>query len=296
MLRGRVCPRATRGSTTRHHSREAGDRRRAWPLGGVVRPRRVVRFARLIHRSGRVLGGPAVRAAYSGSLSLLRLPRIVVPHLQPMGQSACGREELRYRDATLAEGVLMGIESHTSGGERERYERIAATAIEVIQEVIGLAQGGPTPLDLVVRNITTLTDDAVALSASTPSSPGLRSAPLATERGATALPQPRPSTSIRQIATLDDQIAIERGGFAEAISDAKQACKELAAVSGHPDPSLLHAITAALTCVNVRCQMLGQLVDERTDAVSSLSGVTRRPIDDSRVIVKATDELVCWTG
>jgi len=33
------------------------------PSGGVERPRRVVRFARLIHRRGRVLGGPAVRAA-----------------------------------------------------------------------------------------------------------------------------------------------------------------------------------------------------------------------------------------
>ncbi len=33
------------------------------PLGGVERPRRVVRFARLIHRRGRDLGGPAARAA-----------------------------------------------------------------------------------------------------------------------------------------------------------------------------------------------------------------------------------------
>jgi hypothetical protein len=30
----------------------------------------MVRFARLIHRRGRVLGGPAVRAASGGSLSL----------------------------------------------------------------------------------------------------------------------------------------------------------------------------------------------------------------------------------
>ncbi len=29
------------------------------PLGGVERPRRLVRFARLIHRRGRVLGGPS---------------------------------------------------------------------------------------------------------------------------------------------------------------------------------------------------------------------------------------------
>jgi hypothetical protein len=50
------------------------------PFGGVVRPRREVRFARLIHRRGRVLGGPAVRAACGGSLSLTWLPRTVVPN------------------------------------------------------------------------------------------------------------------------------------------------------------------------------------------------------------------------
>jgi len=36
------------------------------PLGGVERPRRVVRFARLLHRPGRILGGPEVRAASGG--------------------------------------------------------------------------------------------------------------------------------------------------------------------------------------------------------------------------------------
>jgi hypothetical protein len=39
-------------------------------LGGVERPRRMVRFARLIHRRGRDFGGPAVRAASGGSPSL----------------------------------------------------------------------------------------------------------------------------------------------------------------------------------------------------------------------------------
>jgi hypothetical protein len=37
---------------------------------GVERPGRVVRFARLIDRRGRVLGGPAVRAACGGRLKL----------------------------------------------------------------------------------------------------------------------------------------------------------------------------------------------------------------------------------
>jgi hypothetical protein len=41
------------------------------PLGGVERPGRVVRFARLIHRPVRVLGGPAVRAASGGNLKRL---------------------------------------------------------------------------------------------------------------------------------------------------------------------------------------------------------------------------------
>jgi hypothetical protein len=36
------------------------------PLGGVKRPRRVVRFARLIERHGRDLGGPAAHAAFGG--------------------------------------------------------------------------------------------------------------------------------------------------------------------------------------------------------------------------------------
>jgi hypothetical protein len=48
------------------------------PLGGVERPRRVVRFARLIQRPGRVLGGPAVGAAFGGNLSLFWLPPSVI--------------------------------------------------------------------------------------------------------------------------------------------------------------------------------------------------------------------------
>jgi hypothetical protein len=43
----------------------------------VERPRRVVRFARL-QRRGRDLGGPMVRAAFGGNLSLSWLPRSVM--------------------------------------------------------------------------------------------------------------------------------------------------------------------------------------------------------------------------
>ena len=40
----------------------------------------MVRFARLIHRRGRALGGPSVRAAFGGNLSVPCLPPRVVPH------------------------------------------------------------------------------------------------------------------------------------------------------------------------------------------------------------------------
>jgi hypothetical protein len=50
------------------------------PLGGMERPRRAVRFARLIHRRGRDLGGPSARAAFGGNLTLPWLPHRVIPH------------------------------------------------------------------------------------------------------------------------------------------------------------------------------------------------------------------------
>jgi hypothetical protein len=53
----------------------------AWPLGGVVRPRRVVRFARLVHAAWLRSGEPAVRAAFGGTLSLNWQPRNVAWHL-----------------------------------------------------------------------------------------------------------------------------------------------------------------------------------------------------------------------
>ena len=61
------------------------------PSGGVERPGRKVRFARLIHRPGRVLGGPVVRAACGGNLSLILWPRRVVPRRHRAG--TCGMVE-----------------------------------------------------------------------------------------------------------------------------------------------------------------------------------------------------------
>jgi hypothetical protein len=54
------------------------NRGRLAPLGGVEGPRHMVRFARFIQRRVRVLGGPAVRAAFGGTLSLTWLPLQVV--------------------------------------------------------------------------------------------------------------------------------------------------------------------------------------------------------------------------
>ena len=62
------------------------------PLGGVVRSRRAVRFARLIHRPYPRSGGPAVRAAFGGSLSLPWLP-LTRPALWSDDPS-CGRRSL----------------------------------------------------------------------------------------------------------------------------------------------------------------------------------------------------------
>jgi len=50
-------------------------------FGGVERPRRVVRFARLMQRRSRVLGRPLARAASGGNPSLPWLPRAVVPRM-----------------------------------------------------------------------------------------------------------------------------------------------------------------------------------------------------------------------
>jgi hypothetical protein len=50
------------------------------PLGGVERTRRVVRFARLIHRRTRAAGVPLAGAAFGGDLRLTWLPRRVIRH------------------------------------------------------------------------------------------------------------------------------------------------------------------------------------------------------------------------
>jgi hypothetical protein len=63
-----------------------------WPsYGGVERPGRKVRFARLIQRRGRVLGGPSARAASGGNLSLTWLPpTVMLDALSLLRTARCG--------------------------------------------------------------------------------------------------------------------------------------------------------------------------------------------------------------
>jgi hypothetical protein len=60
---------------------------------------------------------------------------------------------------------------------------------------------------------------------------------------------------------------------------------------------LLHAITATLRRISTSCQTLGQLVHERTVAVSSLDGLTRvsNPIDTLGPVGRATWEALAPT-
>jgi hypothetical protein len=101
------------------------------PLGGVERPRRKVRFARLIQRRGRVLGGPTARAAYGGNLK----PALVatqggtcmtkpcVSCLAPTGTAGCeaftvhtaGRLHTRGRTGRIVAAISVGVTMPTWG-------------------------------------------------------------------------------------------------------------------------------------------------------------------------------------
>jgi len=77
--------------STRQFVTEAGDLHLrmgpvpGWPArGGVERPRRVVRFARLMHRRVRAFGRPSAGAAYGGNLSLTWLLLSVVRYAHPV--------------------------------------------------------------------------------------------------------------------------------------------------------------------------------------------------------------------
>ena len=82
------------------------------PLGGVERPRRMVRFARLIHRRGRVLGGPSARAASGGNpIPPASPPRVVCSApcwCPPTGMPAMERERRRRHTTHLDLGRAAG--------------------------------------------------------------------------------------------------------------------------------------------------------------------------------------------
>jgi hypothetical protein len=71
---------------------------------------------RLIHRLGRVLGGPAARAACGGDLSLLWLPRAVLRATKATGVVGDGNSQgipqaslwvtPRFRSIQLSRGIL----------------------------------------------------------------------------------------------------------------------------------------------------------------------------------------------
>ena len=91
--RARICP-GHAPSWGQSAAKTAAD----WPpSGGVERALGKVRFAQLIHSGARVLGGPAVRAACGGSLSLTWLPLNVAGH--------------------------VGLERHNRGGSTPRSDR-----------------------------------------------------------------------------------------------------------------------------------------------------------------------------
>jgi hypothetical protein len=175
----------------------------------------------------------------------------------------------------------METASHEAKPERERYERIVAGATEIVQTLISLADGGPTPLDLVVEKVTALLDDSVALAPHSLQALRLR-VQLADVKLATA-PTHGPG---HQLATIDFQAAKTKSHLADANSNARQLCKALAATGDRPDPSLLHAITAALRQISNDSQTLEQLGYDRTRITSGLTDLPHvdSTVDDSRVV------------
>jgi len=91
-----------------------------------------VRFARLIQRRGRVLGGPAVRAAGGGDHNLAWLPRMVVRHAQGYGRSTFGFVlAVRARDQAVAAVQVHSDSAGACGARpgRSLADRTARAAV-----------------------------------------------------------------------------------------------------------------------------------------------------------------------
>jgi hypothetical protein len=84
---------------------------------GVVQLRRRMRFARLMQRRGRDLGGSSVRAAFSGDQMLTASPRWVVPHRMEALTPAGGRLSADRRSAQDGAGQALADAHGQADGE-----------------------------------------------------------------------------------------------------------------------------------------------------------------------------------
>lgn len=167
----------------------------------------------------------------------------------------------------------MPSASDPAHGERERYERIAATATKLL----AMVQGWPpdTPLDLVLEMLEALITDARELreSAAWVSEETRRELFVLEAERAAAEGEARARLDVRilRLERIDAQVAKWRGDLADAIKNARNACSELAAVRGTPSQALLEAIGRALTSIRGCSEALDRLGYERTDAISTVT-------------------------
>jgi hypothetical protein len=159
----------------------------------------------------------------------------------------------------------MGSPSHRSNGDREHCERLAASAVELLQLVTAVLQGAPTPLDLLVDTINALLDDAVELAP--------RSVQPGTELSKVTLPTrdfPRPPTQpAAKLTWICQQVHTVSAGLKAAVGSAKNDFDTLAHTEGPADPALLHRITVTLRSIQACRNNLTQLAYERNLAVSA---------------------------
>jgi hypothetical protein len=178
----------------------------------------------------------------------------------------------------------MGDQSHRSNTGPERYEHIAAGAAELAQLLMTLhtlmTLNAADMSPLVVENITTLVfDDAAALAPRIDAAAApvplthrsrLPSVFVRDSSQAGILPaSPQGKVARNVLHMIDADIAATSSDLRRAISDARQACEDLAKAGGS-HPGLLLVIAAALKQISIYSRALGQLVQDRTQLTSAL--------------------------
>jgi hypothetical protein len=158
----------------------------------------------------------------------------------------------------------MGSPSDHPDGERERYQRFAASAAELLQLVTAL-QGTTTPLDLLVENINALLTDAIELAPKT-AQPTIRQPTVTLTY---ELPRRPAHSPAAELTRINNEAARVNTTLAGAVSNAKNAFEALARAEGHPSPALLHTITAALAAIQTCRDSLMQLAHDHKIAVAS---------------------------